>query len=110
MKHKTFQTQEDPFAKNAQGISKIFINEVFLLIKILQTNPQIKNMIINYYDLCYTVIETTDENDYNENNYNNFKDFITPNHYIGIKLRETILRQVEKNEILDKSFQLILTT
>ena len=34
---------EDPFAKNAQGISKIY-HEVFLLMKLLQTKPQVKNM------------------------------------------------------------------
>ena len=34
---------EDAFAKNAQGISKIY-HEVLLLIKFLQTKPQVKNM------------------------------------------------------------------
>ena len=28
----------------------------------------------------------------NENDYNNFNVFITPNHYVGIKLHETILK------------------
>ena len=46
---------EDPFSKNAQGISKIY-REVLLLTKYLQTKPQVKNMDINYYDLYYTVI------------------------------------------------------
>ena len=55
MKNKNFQTQEDPFSKNAQGISKIY-HEVLLLMKFLQTKPQVKNMNINYYDLYYTVI------------------------------------------------------
>ena len=32
MKHKNFQTQVDPFSKNAQGISKNY-NEVLLLMK-----------------------------------------------------------------------------
>ena len=50
MKNKNFQTQEDPFAKNAQGISKIY-HEVLLLLTFLQTKPQVKNMNINYYDL-----------------------------------------------------------
>ena len=49
-------------------------------------------MHINYYDLYYTVIKTTDENDNNENDFINFNDFITSDHYIGIKPRETILR------------------
>ena len=92
MKNKNFQTQEDPFAKNAQGISKIY-HEVLLLMKFLQTKPQIKKTNINYYDLYYTVIKSReDNNEKNENGYINFHDFITPNHYIGIKPRETILR------------------
>ena len=49
MKNRNFQTQEDPFAKNAQGISKIY-HEVLLLMKFLQTKPQIKNMNIDYYN------------------------------------------------------------
>ena len=43
MKHKNFQTQEDPFARNAQGISKIY-HEVLLLMKFLKTKPQVNNM------------------------------------------------------------------
>ena len=50
MKHKNFQTQEDLFSKNSQGISKIY-HEVLLLKKFLQTKPHFKNMNINYYDL-----------------------------------------------------------
>ena len=49
MKNRNFQTQEDPFAKNAQGISKIY-HEVLLLMKFLQTKPQVKNMNNNYYN------------------------------------------------------------
>ena len=37
---------EDPFAKNAQGISKIY-HEVLMLMKFLQTKSQIKNININ---------------------------------------------------------------
>ena len=88
MKHKNFQTQEDPFAKNAQGISKKYL-EVFLLMKFFQTKPQVENTTIKYYDLNYTVIKNRD--DKNETDYTNFNDFITPNQYIGIKPRETIL-------------------
>ena len=85
MKNKNFQTQQDPFARNAQGISKIY-REVLLLMKFLQTKPQTKNMNINYYDLYYTVIKTRDENKHIDNQYeNDYNDFITPNHYIGIK-------------------------
>ena len=61
MKNKNFQTQEDPFARNVQGISKI-CHEALLLMKILQTKPRVKNMNIKYYDLFYTVIRTRDEN------------------------------------------------
>ena len=94
MKNRNFQSQEDPFSKNAQGISRIY-HEVLLLMKFLQTKPQVKNMNINYYDLYFTVIKTRDENRDidNENDYINFNDIITtPNHYVGIKPRETILR------------------
>ena len=38
---------EDPFAKYAQSVSKIY-HEVFLFIKFLQTKPQVKNLNINY--------------------------------------------------------------
>ena len=98
MKKRNFQTQRDLFSRNAQGISKIY-HEVLLLMKYLQTKPQINNMTINYYDLYYTVIKTRDENkhidnqyenDYND--YTNFHDFITPNHYVGIKPREKFLK------------------
>ena len=108
MKNKNFQTQQDPFAKNAQGISK-FYHEVFLLMKLLQTKPQIKNMNINYYDLYYTVIKVRDENkdvDYqyenNENDYISLNDVIIPNHFVGKK-------RVEIFEILNEPFQVILT-
>ena len=98
MKNKNFQTQDqDPFSRNAQGISKIYL-EVLLLMKFLQTKPQIKNMNNNYYDLYYNVIKTRDENrdidiqyENDENDYIDINDFI-PNHYVGIKPRETILR------------------
>ena len=62
MKNKNFQTNsQHPFSKNAQGISKIY-HEVLLLMKFLQTKPQVKNMNNNYYDLYNTVIKTRDEN------------------------------------------------
>ena len=64
--------------------------------KYLQTKPQVKNMNINYYDLHYTVIENRGEKDFvdnqYENDYINFNDFITPNHSISTKPRETILK------------------
>ena len=92
MKNKNFQTQEDPFSRNAQGISKIY-HEILLLMKFLQTKPQIKNMNIKYYVLKYTVIRIRDENKDIDNQFeDDYNDVITPNHYIGIKPRETILR------------------
>ena len=98
MKNKNFQTQQDPFSRNAQSISKIY-HEVLLLIKILQTKPQVKNMNINYYDLYYTVIKVRDgnkdiDNQYenDDNDYINYEDFISPNHYIGIKKNNDILK------------------
>ena len=65
----------------------------------LQTKPQVKNMNINYYDLYYTVIKVrvgnkNIDNQYqnDENDYININDFIMPNHYVGIKPRETLLK------------------
>ena len=49
---------EGPFAKNAQGISKIY-HKVLKLIKFLQTKPQVKNKNIKHYDLYYTVIKNS---------------------------------------------------
>ena len=98
MKSRDFQTQRDLFSRNAQGKSKIY-HEVLLLLNFLQTKPQVKNMKINYYDLYYTFIKTRDgnkdiDNQYENdgNDYINFNDIITPNHHVGIKPRETILR------------------
>ena len=82
---------EDPFAKNAQGISKID-HEVLKLMKFLQTKPQVRNMKINYYDLYYTVIKNRDDKEIVDNQYENdnfsLNDVIIPNHYVGIKDRE----------------------
>ena len=91
---------EDPFARNAQSISKIY-HEVFLLMKFLQTKPQVKNMNIKYYDLYYTLIKNRKEKDnvkeqkeivgnQYENDNNNFNDIVPDN--ISIKPQETILR------------------
>ena len=84
-KNKNFQTNnQDPFSRNARGINKIY-HDVLLLMKFLQTKPQIKNMNIKYYDLYYTVIKTRDENrdidnqyENDENDYIDVNDFITP--------------------------------
>ena len=82
------------FLKNAQGISKTY-HEVLLLIKFPQTKPPVRNMNKNYYDLYYTVIKNRDDkgivNDKNENDYFKLNDII-PNHYVGIKPRETTLK------------------
>ena len=55
MKKRNFQTQEDPFSKNAQGLNNIY-PEVWLLMKFLKTKPQVKNLNNIYYDLHFTVI------------------------------------------------------
>ena len=82
---------EDPFRKTAKGINKIY-HEVLLLMKFLQTKPQVKSMNIIYYDLCYTVIKKRDEREIvdnlYENDFNKFSDIIMPNHKPG----ETIIR------------------
>ena len=98
MKKRNFQSQEDPFSKNAQGISKIY-HEVLLLMKFIQTKLEGKKMYINFYDLYYTVVKVRDENtdidiqyEYDENVYINFNDIINPNHYIGIKKNNEILK------------------
>ena len=82
---------EDPFAKNVQGISKIY-HEVLLLTKFLQTKPQVKNMNIKYCDLYHTVNKNRDEKEIVDNQYANeficLNDVIIPNQYVGIKDRE----------------------
>ena len=70
-----------------------------LLLNFLQTKPQVKNMKIKYYDFYYTVIKNRDdeqivkdEYENNENDYGNFNDFTTPNHYIGRKNDNVMLK------------------
>ena len=53
---------KDHFAKSSQSISKLY-HEVLLLMKFLQTKPQVKNINIICYDLLYTVIKNRDEKD-----------------------------------------------
>ena len=61
--------------------------------KYLQTKPQVKNMNIIHYDLFYTVIKVRVENKDKDNQYeNDDNDFITPNHYVGIKNDNKMLR------------------
>ena len=86
---------EDTFAKNVRGIAKIY-HEGLLLMKFLQTKPQVRKMNNNYYDLCYTVIKNRDDKEIIDNKYENdyikFNDII-PNHNISNKPRETMLWQ-----------------
>ena len=94
MKIRKFKFDEDPFIKNVQSIRKIYL-EVLLLMKSLQTKPQVKIMNFNYCDLYYTVIRNRDEkeivNDQYEDNYINYEGFITPDHYIRRKnINETL--------------------
>ena len=93
-----FQSQEDPFSKNAQGINKNYY-EVLLVMKFLQTEPQFKNMSFIYYLLYYTVIKNRYEKEIvdnryenNDNDYPNYEDLITPKHYIGVKSDNMMLR------------------
>ena len=80
-----FQFEEDPSSKNVQVIGKIY-HEV--LMKFLQTKPQVKIMNFHYYDLYHTVIKVRGDkeivHDRHENDYIDFND-IVPNHYIGRK-------------------------
>ena len=91
MKNRNFQTHhEDPFSRNAQGISKIY-HDILLLMKVLQTKPQVKNMNINYHGLFYTVIKVRGINkdiDNDDNDYVSLNDVIIPNHSVGIRGRE----------------------
>ena len=95
MQNKNFRFEEDPFAKNAQGVDKVY-HEVLVLMKFLHTKPQVKNLNTNYHDSRYTVIKNRNEKEIgigedDENDYVNFSDII-PNHYIGRKNDNTILR------------------
>ena len=94
MKDENFQTQQDPFSRNAKGFSRIYL-EVILLMKFLQTKPQVKDKNVNYFDLYYTVIKTRDKNKdidiqfkNDDNDYISLNDVIIPNHYVVMKNRE----------------------
>ena len=45
------QFEEDTFAKIAQGIGKIFLEEIGFS-SFLQTKPQVRSVNKKYYDLC----------------------------------------------------------
>ena len=49
MNIRKFKFEEDPFSKNAHGISKYYL-EVLLLLRFLQTKLQIRNMNKKYFD------------------------------------------------------------
>ena len=117
------RTDDDSFAKKTQGISKTY-HKLLLLLKFLQTKPQVKNMNINFYDLYYTVIKTRknegtvekqDIINVDESDYINENDFVTPNHYIGRKDNIEMLRHrnsyltKKKFKVSDESIQIILT-
>ena len=104
---RNFKFEDDPFSKNAQGISKIY-HEVLLLINFSQTKPQVKNMNFKNYDLYYTVIKSRVDNEVvvdkyedNENDFINFKDFITLDHNLSMKPRETILKWRKLRSIIN---------
>ena len=84
---------EDTFARNARGISKIY-HEVLLLMKFLQTKLDVKNINNYYFDLYKTVIKNRDEKEILdnqcENDYKNFKKIVRNNN-ISNKRRETTL-------------------
>ena len=51
-----FTLKKTFLVKNVQSISKIY-HEFLLLVKFLQTKPQVRNMNIKYYDFYYTVFK-----------------------------------------------------
>ena len=93
-----FQIGKNPFSKCAKGNNKIY-HEVLLILKILQTKPNIKKMNINYYDLYYTVIKSRKHNVEEQDIIHvdeiyliSYENYITPNHYIGKKIDNSKLR------------------
>ena len=102
----TFQFEEDPFSKNVQDISKIY-HEVLLLLKFLQAKPQVKKMINNYYEFCYTVIKNRDDKVSvdDESDSLNYDNYVIPIFHTGITTRERNNFNVDKNEISNESFQ-----
>ena len=85
--------EQDLFAQKARGISKIYY-EVLLLMKFLQTKPEVKNMNMIYYDLYYTLIKTRDDNEVVKDQYENdndkisLNDVLIPTHIVGKRGRE----------------------
>ena len=97
IKNTNFQTQEDLFARNALGISENY-HEVLLLMKLLQTKPQVRKVNNNHYDLLYIAIKNrgdkeivNDQYENIDNDYINFND-IVPDHYVGRKNDDVMLK------------------
>ena len=67
-----------------------------LLMNFLQAKPQVKKMNNKFYDLYYNVVKNRVDKeivvDKYETNYNKFNDYFTPNHYIGRKTDNEIIR------------------
>ena len=57
-----YQFEEDPFSRNGQTIGKTF-QVISIFMKILQIRPRDLSMNLNFYDLCFTVIENLTEDD-----------------------------------------------
>ena len=105
MKSITFQLEEDPFSKNARGISKTY-HEVLILLKFLQTKPHVKNMNINYFDLYYTVNKNRDGKE-EEDEYDNVYD-ICPNHFVGMKNIDDAIFRYRKMSSQINQFKLFI--
>ena len=66
---RNFKIEEDTSSNYAQSISKIYHEVLLLLVKILQTKPQVKMLNTFYYDFYYTVIKNRDEKEIISNKY-----------------------------------------
>ena len=67
-----FQFEEDSFSKNVQSIEKTY-HEILLLLNFLQTKPQVKNMNIIFYGLCYTVIKNREDKEIVVDKYDEYE-------------------------------------
>ena len=88
---------EDILAENAQSINKIY-HEVLMLMKLLQTKPQVKNMNIKYYDLYYTVIKNRGEKEIVDNNYEDDYIVLVISLYLIIILGSKMIMQYQGRE------------
>ena len=67
--------------------------------KFFRTKPLVKNMKVNSYDLFYTVIKIRVEKEIGNDEYENIKDdytksddFITLDHFLGVKNNDVMMR------------------